>query len=121
MTLIGTPQHRGQTLLVLGLDAPGAGQPTIELDDLSKFNEFALMCVSGSMTVVASLDGTNYSTTNIAWEDENEANPQQTRVTTLAGGSIYRHVGSLKSIRVVQDGATDVISAVLMAGTIGRA
>jgi hypothetical protein len=120
MSLIGTPEHRGQTLIVLGVDAPGAGQPTIELDDISKFNEFALMCITGSMTVRVSLDGSNYTTSDLAWEDEQAANPNQTRVTTLLAGGLYRHRGSIKSIRILQSGATGIANAVLMAGTIGR-
>lgn len=118
--LIGTPEHRGQTLIVLGVDAPGAGVPTIEVDDLSKFNEFALMCVTGSLTVRVSLDGSNYTTSDLAWEDEQVANAAQTRVTTLLAGVLYRHRGSLKSMRILQSGATGIANAVLMAGTIGR-
>lgn len=120
MSLIGTPAHRGQTLTIVGVDAPGAGLPTIELDDISRFNEFAIMCDTGSLTVRVSLDGTNFTTSDLAWEDEQVANAAQTRVTLLVAGVLYRHRGSLKAIRVLQSGATGVVNAILMAGTIGR-
>ena len=120
MSLIGTPAHRGQTLTIVGVDAPGAGLPTIELDDVSKFNEFALMCDTGSMTVRVSIDGINYTTSDLAWEDEQVANAAQTRVTTLVAGVLYRHLGSIKAIRIAHVGATGVVNAQLMTGTIGR-
>lgn len=120
MSLIGAPQERGQTLTVIGVDAPGAGQPTIELDDISKYNEFALMCDTGSLTVRVSLDGSNYTTSDLAWEDEQAANPNQTRVTTLVAGGLYRHRGSIKAIRILQSGGAGIVNAILMCGTIGR-
>lgn len=119
MSLIGTPEHRGNTLLVLGVDAPGAGLPTIELDDVSRFNVFSFLCVTGAVTVRASLNGTDFSAADLAWEDEQSTNPN-TRVTALTAGNLYRFIGNLKSIRILQTGATGIVSAVLMAGTAGR-
>ena len=119
MALVGTPNERGQTLIINGIDNPGAGQVCLELDDVQKYNEFAIMCTAGQMEVVASLDGVNFSNSFIAWEDESESNPGNNRETNLTANNVYRHLGNFKSIRVF-DVIGGVTNPVLMCGTGGR-
>jgi hypothetical protein len=116
MALVGTPNHRGGTMIVNGVDAPGAGNPTIELDDVSRFNEFLFVCTAGACTALISLDGINYMTAPLAWEDEMSTSPQ-TRVTALVANRLFQHNGHVKSIRITQTGGTGVVNAVLMCGS----
>lgn len=116
--LIGNPHHRGATLLVDGVDGPGAGLPTIEVDDIQRFNEFALQCAAGSMDVLASLDGITF-TNPLAVEDKQSVTPL-VRGTAMAALSIYYFFGNYKALRVRQIGGGAVTGARLLAGTIGR-
>jgi hypothetical protein len=117
--LIGKPHHRGTTLLIEGEDSPGAGNPTIEVDDIQRFNEFALQCAAGSMDVLASLDGTTF-TLPLAVEDKQSITPL-VRGTAMAALSIYYFFGNYKALRVRQIGGGAVTGARLVCGKIGRA
>lgn len=117
--LIGKPHHRGTTLLVEGVDSVGSGNPTIEVDDIQRFNEFALQCAVGSMDVQASLDGITF-TNPLAVEDKNSTNPL-IRGTAMAALNIYYFFGNYKALRVRQVGGVAITGARLVAGKIGRA
>ncbi len=122
MPLIGTPEHRGSTLTILGVDAVGDDNPTIEIDDVSRFNEFTVMSADGSLKGFVSFDGVNFSS-QIAWETMQET-AGQTRSLVLApgiGGPFVGYIrGQCKAIRIVQEGLTDVLNAVLICGESGR-
>lgn len=117
--LIGKPHHRGTTLLIEGVDAPGAAQPTIEVDDIQRFNEFALQSGAGVMDVLASLDGTTF-TTALGLEDKQSLAPA-TRVAATAAGLIYYFFGNFKALRIRQVGGTGIADSRLVCGKIGRA
>jgi len=118
MSLIGSPQHRGTTLQVVGIAGVSDNDIVIELDDLQRFNEFALMSSAGAMDVDISLDGTNFALA-IALEDKHSVAPA-TRVIVTAAGLLYYFFGNFKAIRVRQNGATAVANPILVAGQIGR-
>jgi hypothetical protein len=118
MSLVGTPEHRGNTLLILGVDAPGANQPTIEIDDVLRFNEFTVMCASGTLKAFVSLDGTNFSS-QVAWETMQQT-AGQTRSLALGPGFVGYIRGQFKAIQIQQDGATGIQFAVLICGQAGR-
>lgn len=117
--LIGKPHHRGTTLLIEGEDAPGAAQPTIEVDDIQRFNEFALQSSAGAMDVLASLDGTTFSSV-LALEDKQSTTPG-TRVLATVAGDIFYFFGNFKALRIRQIGGTGIADSRLVAGKIGRA
>ncbi len=118
MTLVGTPEARGSTLTIIGVDAPGANFTVLEIDDVLRFNEFTLMCLSGSMKAFVSLDGSNFSG-QVAWETM-QSTAGQTRSLALGPGFAGYIRGQFKAIRVLQDGATGIQGAVLICGQAGR-
>ncbi len=118
MTLVGTPNDRGNTLLVVGVDGPGASNPVIELDDVQRFNEFTLQLAAGAMDILGSLDGVTFSNP-LAVEDKNTANPD-VRGVAMATGSIYYLFGNYKALRVRQIGGGAVTGARLICGKTGR-
>lgn len=119
MPLVGTPHHVGRTMIVDGVDAPGAGQPVIELDSIERYDELLFQCRTGACTALVSLDGVNYVPNPLAWEDEMSTTPN-TRETALANGSVYLHVGNVKAIRILQTGATGVNDARLLCAQSGH-
>ena len=118
MPVVGQPNDRGTTLQVIGVDSPGAGLPTIELDNVSRFNEFAIQSAAGSMDVLGSLDGVTF-TVPLALEDKQSTTPA-TRVLATAPGGIFYFSGNYKAIRIRQVGGGAVTGAVLQAGKMGR-
>jgi hypothetical protein len=118
MALIGTPNHRGSTLQVVGIAGTGDNAIVIELDDVSRFDMFALSSSGGAMDVDVSLDGTNFITA-IALEDKKSTAPG-TRVVVTAAAGLYYFEGNYKAVRVRQAGVTAVANAVLMCGKRGR-
>lgn len=119
MALVGTPQHYGRTMLVIGVDAPGAGQPVISLDDIQRYDEILFHCTVGSCTALVSLDGVNYLAAPLAWENEMSTSPN-TRETALDAGDVYLHVGNIKGIQILQTGATGVVNARLLCAQSGH-
>jgi hypothetical protein len=118
MPLVGTPNHRGTTLQVVGVAGVNDNDIVIEVDDVSRFNEFALSSSAGAMDVDVSLDGTNFITA-IALEDKKSVAPG-TRVVVTAAAGLYYFEGNFKAVRVRQNAATAVANAVLTAGQKGR-
>lgn len=116
--LVGTPNDRGNTLLVVGVDGPGAGLTLIELDDVQRFNEFTLQCSAGAMDLLGSLDGVTFSNP-LATEDKNSANPD-VRGVAMTAGNIYYLFGNYKALRLRQIGAGAVTGARLICAKIGR-
>lgn len=120
MALVGTPNHRGSTLQVVGIAGTGDNAIVIELDDVQRFDMFALMSSNGAMDVEASLDGTNFTTTApLALEDKHSTTPG-TRVVVTAADRVYYFEGNYKAIRVRQAGATAVADPILICGKRGR-
>ena len=119
MALVGTPEHRGNTLLIIGVDAPGADQSTIEIDDVLRFNEFTVQCASGTLKAFVSLDGVNFSS-QVAWETMQTIVAGQPRVLALGPGFTGYIRGQFKAIRIQQDGATGIQFATLICGEAGR-
>ena len=118
MALVGTPNHRGSTLQVVGIAGTGAAAVVIELDDVSRFDSFALQSATGAMDVLGSLDGVTF-TAPMALENKLSTTPN-TRVLVTAATAIFYFEGNLKALRVRQSGATAVTGAILMAGKRGR-
>lgn len=118
MALIGTPNHRGSTLQVVGIAGTADNAIVIELDDVSRFDMFALQSSGGAMDVEASLDGTTFSTA-LALESKLSTTPG-TRVLVTTAVGIFYFDGNYKALRVRQNGATAVAGAILMAGKRGR-
>lgn len=118
MALIGTPNHRGTTLQVVGIAGVNDNDIVIELDDVQRFNEFALMSSAGAMDVDVSLDGTNFAAA-IALENKHSATPG-TRVVVTAADLLYYFEGNFKAVRVRQAGAGAVADAILVCGQKGR-
>lgn len=77
MALVGTPEHRGSTLIVTGVAGTGDNSVVIQLDDVSRFNEFTIMTSNGSVDVNVSYDGVTFSSASlpIALEDTTSVTP----------------------------------------------
>jgi len=118
MALVGTPHDRGNTLQVDGVDGPGAAAPTIELDDVQRFNEFSLQSSGGVMDVLASLDGVTFSTA-LGLQDKQSLTPT-VHVAATAAGLIYYFSGVYKALRIRQVGAGAVTAAKLICAKKGR-
>jgi len=118
MALVGTPNHRGTTLQVIGIAGVNDNDVVIEVDDVQRFNEFALMSSANVMDVDISIDGTNFAAA-IALEDKHSTTPA-TRVVETAADLLYYFEGNYKAIRVRQKGAGAVADAILVCGQKGR-
>jgi len=116
--LVGTPNARAGTLQVVGIPGTGAASVVIELDDVQRFNEFAIQSSAGVMDALASLDGVNF-TVPIAFEDKQSTAPGTRVLVTVAGG-IYYFAGNFKALRIRQSGGVAVADPFLMCGQIGR-
>jgi len=116
MAIVGTPNDRGTTLEVIGVDAPGGGNPSIFLDDVERFNEFTMWCAAGIFEVFASLDGVTFA--QIALENKHSTTPG-TRFVTASTGLIYYVFGNYRAmeLRGVLGGPS---GARLICGKIGR-
>lgn len=116
--LVGTPNHRGTTLQVLGIPTFNVADVVIEVDDIQRFNEFALQSSVGFMDVLASLDGVTFSTP-IALYDRS-ATAAEIRVLEAGPGPSYSFEGNYKALRIRQSQLGFVTDAVLVCGKIGR-
>ena len=88
----------------------------IQTNDIQRYNAFLLMTTAGAVDVMVSLDGTNYSTAALSLIDFG-ATTQDPVIVTVAG-RIYGFRGKFKYIRILQNGATAVEDAVLLAGQV---
>ena len=118
MALVGTPNFAGPTMQVLGVDGVNDNDIVIELDNVERYNEFTLMSSAGAMDVDVSLDGTNFAVA-IALEDLHSLTPAVREVATTAD-LIFRIQGTIKAIRIRQDGVTAAADPVLYCGQLGR-
>jgi len=89
----------------------------ITLDDNSdEPDTFMLMSTAGAMDVFVSLDGTNYATAALSLADMGAITSDPVVVTVA--NRIYGFRGKFKGIRVLQNGATAVVNAVLRYGVM---
>jgi len=88
----------------------------IQSNDISRYNAFFLMSTAGGMDVFVTLDGTNYSSAALSLIDDGAITTDPVLVTTSS--RIYAFRGKFKAIRVLQNGATGVANAALLAGII---
>jgi Tfp pilus assembly major pilin PilA len=73
---------------------------------------FTLMSSAGAVEVLASVDGTNFSTVVLALEDQG-ATANSTYVVVTAPGRIYKFWGKYTRLRVRQNGATATAASLL--------
>lgn len=88
----------------------------IQSDDIQRYGAFMLMSTAGAMDVLVSLDGTNYSTAPLSLIDFGGI--VTTPVLVTAANRIYAFRGVFKFVRVLQNGATAVANAALLAGEV---
>ena len=119
MALVGIPNHRGSTLILEGIDGVGDNAIVAELDDIQRFDQFAVQCAAGAVDVEASLDGVTFSAP-LALEDKHDASGATTRQLVTSGNDIFYFFGNYKALRVRQAGATAATGVVLMCGKTGR-
>lgn len=79
--------------------------------DVSKHDTFMLLSTAGAVDVIASLDGTNFSTAAIALQDMGATTLDPVLLT--AAGRIYGFRGKFRKLKVLQNGATDVAVTLL--------
>lgn len=79
-------------------------------------NAFMLSSTAGAMDVFVSLDGTNYTTAALSLTDLGATTNDPVLVT--AANRMYGFRGLYKGVRVLQNGATAVVGAVLRYGVI---
>lgn len=90
----------------------------LEVSDAQRFNQFSLLSGAGAMDVDVTLDDTNVAVA-IAMEDKNSVAPA-VRVIVTAALRWYTFEGNFKTVRVLQNGATAAVGAVLVCGQKGR-
>jgi len=118
MANIGTLTDNEESMVVTGILGVSDNDVVIQVDNVLRFNEFAVTTKTGIVDVDVTLDGTNYITA-IALEDKKSTTPQ-TRVTATVAAGLYRFFGTVMGIRVIQKGATAAVDTILTCGKIGR-
>lgn len=88
----------------------------IQTNDVQRYSAFMLMSTAGAMDVFVSLDGTNYATAPLSLMDVGAVILDPVVVT--AANRIYGFRGVFKYLRVLQNGATAVVNATLLAGAV---
>lgn len=88
----------------------------IQTNDISRYNAFFLLSTTGAMDVLVSLDGTNYSSAALSLIDDGATTIDPVLVTVA--NRVYAFRGKFKAIRVLQNGATAVANADLIAGIV---
>lgn len=83
--------------------------------DISRHDTFMVMSVTGVVDVVASLDGTNFSTATVALQDMGAVTLDPVLVTVAA--RVYGFRGKFRKLKVLQNGATDV-AVTLLCGSL---
>lgn len=77
--------------------------------DMTRYDACMLMSTTGSVDVVASIDGTNYSTAPISLVDMGATNTDPVLATVAL--RVYAFAAKFLRIRVVQTGATDAAAS----------
>jgi hypothetical protein len=83
----------------------------IQTDDVSQFDTFMLMSVTGTVDVYPSIDGTNYATAALSLQDMGATTSDPVVVTAAA--RVYGFRGKFRKLRVLEAGATDVAVSLL--------
>jgi hypothetical protein len=83
--------------------------------DVSRHNVFMLMSVTGAVDVLASLDGTNFSTSPLSLVDQGATDAAPVLLTAAA--RVYGFRGKFRKLKVLQNGATGV-AVTLLCGTM---
>ena len=117
MALVGVPNDRGTTLILLGDDGVNDDDVILELDDVQRFNEFYMVTTLGIFDVEVSYDGTNFYVATMT--DQSIVAAVEVLVS-IAAHVMKLTLSSIKSIRVSQNGATDATDPRLMCGQVGR-
>ncbi len=88
----------------------------IQTNDVQRYNAFIIVTTTGAVDVFVSLDGTNYSTEPLSLVDFGATTQDPVLVTSA--GRVYGFRGKFKYIRILQNGATAVSGATLLAGVV---
>jgi hypothetical protein len=94
-----------------------ANDVVVQTNDVSKYDTFELISTAGAMQVLATLDGTNYTTAPISLTDMGATTSDPVIVT--AANRIYRFRGAFSVLKVTQNGATAVTGATLVCQKMG--
>lgn len=84
---------------------------SLQTGDVSQYNVFMLMSVTGAVDVLASLDGTNFSTAALSLVDQGATDAAPVLVTAAA--RVYGFRGKFRKLKVLQNGATDAAVTLL--------
>ena len=88
----------------------------IQTDVIERHGAYMLMSTTGAMDVFVSLDGTNYTTAALSLIDFGGI--VTTPVLVTIANRLYAFRGVFRLIRVLQNGATAVANAALLAGEV---
>lgn len=111
MTTLAIATSVGNSTLYSGGIGVNDGDVVIAPGDISRFDEFTLFSLTGSMQVFVSVDGVNFSTAAVALIDIQSLT--DTPVAATVAGSAYGIEGPYSLIKVQQTGATAVTGACL--------
>ena len=87
----------------------------ISTGDVSRFNTFMLLSLTGAVDVLTSLDGTNFATAPQSLVDMGASDAAPVLVTVA--GRVYGFRGKFRKIKVLQNGGTDA-AVTLLCGTM---
>jgi hypothetical protein len=110
---IGTVNEWGQRIQYQGIAGVNDNDVVIETGDISHYTMYNLMSTAGAMDVLVTLDGTNYTTAPLSLVDQGAVSA--TPVIVTAPNRMYGFSGVFLKIRVLQNGATAVANARLLA------
>ena len=88
----------------------------IQTDVIERHGAYMLMSTTGAMDVFVSLDGTNYTTAALSLIDFGGI--VTTPVLVTVANRLYAFRGVFRFIRVLQNGATAVANAAMLAGEV---
>jgi hypothetical protein len=111
-----TTNHLGNDCLEYTGSSTADNDVAIQTGELTKYDAFMVMSVTGAIDVFGSLDGTNYQTAPLSLQDMGAtvADP----VVVTAAGRMYGFRGKFKKLRVLQNGVT-AVAVTLLCGKLG--
>lgn len=83
--------------------------------DVTPYNTFTFMTTAGNVFIEASVDGTNFTTVPLSFQDLSSTAPQTYVAATAATGRAYAFYGKVRVIRMKQSGATAATGFMLAA------
>lgn len=110
---VGTVEGWGRRALYKGIAGVNDNDVVLETNDLSQYDKFVFMSTAGAWDILVSLDGTNYVTAPVSMTDMGAT--ATAPVIVAAAARLYGLGAPIKTLKVLQNGATAVANFRMMA------